>query len=91
MAAHSEVMVFSDRSGKDDQIGATAVLFRDRVECSSLRKHLRSQDHHTVFETELLGLLLAAELIKAEGHIHMVTIGADSQALLLTTSHGVVV
>jgi len=60
-AAHSEVMVFSDGSGKDGQIGATAVLFRDGVQCSSLRKHLKSQEHHTVFEAELLGLLLATD------------------------------
>jgi len=87
-AVCSKVMVFSDGSGKDSQIGATTVLFRDRVEHSSLRKHLGSQEHHTVFETELRGLSLAAELIKAEGHIHMAMIGVDSQAVVLATTHG---
>jgi len=64
------------------------VLFRDGVEHSSLRKHLRSQEHHTVFKAELLSLSLAAELIKAEDHVCMAMIGADSQAAVLTTTHG---
>ena len=85
---HSKVTVISDGSGKDGQIGAATVLFRDRVEHSSLRKHLGSQEHHTVFETELRGLSLAAELIKAEGHMHMAMIGADSQAVVLAITHG---
>jgi len=87
-AACSEVTVFSDGSGKDGQIGAAMVLFRDGVEHSSLRKHLRSQEHHTVFEAELLGMLLAAELIKAAGHICTAMIGVDSQAAVLATTHG---
>jgi len=87
MVVHSEVMAFSDRSGKNGQIGAAVVLFRNGVKCRLLRKHLGGQEHHTVFEAELLGLSLAAHLIKAEGHIWSATIGADSQATVLTTTH----
>jgi len=65
--------------GKDSQIGAAMVLFRDGVECRSLRKHLGGKEHQTVFE---------AELIKAEGHIWLATIGVDGQAAVLTTTHG---
>ena len=64
-----------------------AVLFRDGVECSMLRVCLGSEEHHTVFEAELLGLSLAVELVKSESHVQTVTIGADSQAAILATRH----
>ena len=67
--AHSEVLVFLDRSGHDGQIGAAAVLYRGSAEKKALRKHMGSKEHHTVFEAELLGISLATELIKSESHV----------------------
>ena len=75
----SEVMVFSKRLGQDRQIGAAAVLYRGRVEKKTLRKHMGSEENHTVFEAELISISLATELIKYERHEQMATIRADSQ------------
>ena len=52
-----------------------------------LRVCLGSEEHHTVFEAELLGLSLAVKLVKSENHVRTVTIGADSQAAILATRH----
>jgi len=51
---HNEVEVFSDRSGHNSQIGAAAVLYRTRIEKRAIRKHMGSEECHTVFEAELL-------------------------------------
>jgi len=83
--SHSKVKVYSDGSGHDSQIGAGMVL--DGVKQAALRKHLGSEEHHTVFEAEVLGMSLAAELVRVERHMHLVTIGVDSQATILTTKH----
>jgi len=72
-------LVFSDGSGHNGQIGATAVLYRGRVEKKTLRKHMGSEENHTVFEAELISISLATELIKYERHEQMATIRADSQ------------
>ena len=40
----SKVVVYSDGSGQNGQIGVAAVLYRHRVEQGSLRKQLGSQD-----------------------------------------------
>jgi len=47
-------------------VGAAAVLFRNREERGVLRKDLGKENEHTVFEAEVMGLALAAELIRAE-------------------------
>jgi len=48
-----------DGSGVDRAIGVAMVLYRDRVEKKTLKKHLGSEDHHTIFEEEVVSLLLA--------------------------------
>src|SRR5882724_11089565 len=82
-AAQSEVVVFSDGSGQNGQIGSAAVLYKSSVKKCSLRKHMGSEKLHMVFEAEVLGLLLATKLILKETHILSAIIGADSQAALL--------
>jgi len=42
-------------------------------------KVLGREDRHTIFEAELLGLSLAAEMLKDEGQVGSVMIGVDSQ------------
>jgi len=82
-ATQSKVVVFSDGSGQNGQIGLAAVLYKSGVEKCSLRKHMGSKKLHTVFEAEVLRLLLVTKLILKETHIRSVIIGADSQATLL--------
>jgi len=78
--AQEEVRAYSDRARIGGQIGAAAILFRDGEEVWSLRKCLGPESQHTVFKGEVMGMILVADLIRAEGHVHSVAIGVDSQA-----------
>ena len=51
----------------------------------SLRKCLGLENQHTVFEGKVMGMILVAELIRAEGHVRSTVIGVDSQAALWAT------
>jgi len=66
-------------------VGAAAVLFRNGHEKRVLRKHLGKGEEHTVFEAKVVGLALAAELVRAEVHMDATEIGVDSQAALHAT------
>ena len=79
----SKVVVYSDGSGQNGQIGAAAVLYRHGVEQRSLRKQLGSKEQHTVFKVGVLSLLLAVELIGRECQVQTVIIRVDSQAAFL--------
>ena len=50
-----------------------------------LRVHLGSAVQHTIYEAELLGLSLAAELMRAESGMCSATISTNSQAAILAT------
>ena len=84
--AQEEVRVYSDGSGIGGKIGVVAILFRDGDEVWLLRKCLGSEGQHTVFEGKVMGMILAVELIRAEGYMHSVAIGVDSQAALQATT-----
>lgn len=57
------IRVYSDGSGYRDGIGAAAVLYDNGRELTSLRYHLGSSREHTVFEGEIVGILLGLQLI----------------------------
>jgi len=56
-------LIFTDGSCTDGLIGASAVLYVDYTHVATLHYHLGSAEHHTVFETEAVGLILAAHLL----------------------------
>jgi len=87
VADRSEVSVFSDRSGHEGGIGMAAVLYRGGEEKCSLRKFLGSEERHMVFKADLLGLSLAAEMVKGKRQVWSLTIGIDSQAMMHATGH----
>ena len=60
------MQVYSDGSGIDGQVGAAAVLFWRGKEPRVLRYHLGMVADHTVYEVELVGLLLALHLLRDE-------------------------
>jgi len=68
--------------GMGGGIGAPVVLFRKGEEKHMLRKYLGKEGEHTVFKAEVMGLALAAELVRAETHMDVVEIGTNSQAAL---------
>ena len=63
----------------NDKIGASAVLYRDNRCKLSLRYQLGHISHHTVYEGEATGILLATNLILRELHIHTAIIYIDSR------------
>lgn len=82
---NEEIRVYSDGSGIDGGIGASAVLYRKGKQQRSLRFHLGSNTKHTVYEGELVGMILAAELLRTEPRTKRARIGVDSQAAILAT------
>lgn len=81
--AREEVKVYSDGSIQNGQVGAAAVLYRKGKLSRSLRLNLGSAKQHTIYEAELVGLILAIQLIKTEKRGKVAcAIGADSQAAL---------
>lgn len=73
-----DINVFLDGSCvKVSKIGGTAVLCRREKEKWVLRKHLGWKEEHTVYEAELVGMGLAAELVYAERGITTIMAGVD--------------
>ena len=74
--------VFTDGSDIDGGVGAAAILFKDRRRRSTLRAYLGESTQHTVYEAELVGILLVAHLLRQEGCRQDVKIGMDNQAAI---------
>ena len=79
--------LYSDGSGLDGQVGAAVVLFIQGEEPKVVRFHLGTTADHTVYEAELMGLLLALHLLCSEQDVTRAIIRLDNQAVLhvLTT------
>jgi ribonuclease HI len=80
----AQVKVFSDGSCIDGGVGAAAVLYRGGEEVQAVRLYLGTEEEHTVFEAELVGMAMGAKLLNMERSAKY-TIGTDSQAAMLTT------
>ena len=76
------MQVYSDGSGIEGMVVAAAVLFHDGQEVQSIQYQLDPLTHHTTYEVEVVGVLLAAELINREHAAHMATIRLDNQAII---------
>ena len=80
------VVVFSDGSGLNGQVGAAAVLFRNGTEVRQGRAHLGSLRRHTVYEGESAGALIGVALLARERTVlQAATICIDSQAAIRAT------
>ena len=73
---------YSDGSAQDSKEGDVAVLIQQGKETRTLHYHLGTTEHHTVFEAELIGLLLGLHLIKTGKTRTSYVLGADNQAAL---------
>jgi hypothetical protein len=80
-----DVKVFTDGSGMEGKIGASAVLYRNGRLKSTLRYQLGLARHHTVYEGEGVGALLGMQLIKKEWGIQSAIIYIDNQASISAT------
>ena len=78
-----DIQIFTDGSGFNGGIGASAVLFRNGKESRSLRYYLGPEDEHTVYEAEVVGLTLAIQLLATEqAPKYPASIFADNQAAI---------
>ena len=82
---HPDVKIFTDGSGMEGEIGASAVLYRNGRLKSSVRYKLGRQKHHTVYEGEAAGLLLGTKLMEREWGIRTAIFYVDNRAAILAT------
>ena len=83
-----KTQVFSDGSCTEGQVGAAAVLVIDGHQTATLRYHLGPASEHTVFEAELVGLILAAYLLsESEDATYPAVILADNQAAIQASEY----
>ena len=74
--------VYTDGLGQDSKAGAAVVLIKGSSIVGTLRYHLGSLEHHTIFEAELLGILLGLWLVNREPDADSVSLKVDSQAAI---------
>jgi hypothetical protein len=85
-ADHSDIRIYSDGSGIENQIGAAAVLYRGNCMKGTLKCKLGSVKHHTVNEGELVGMGLGVELLRKERNVRSATLYIDNQAGIQSTN-----
>jgi ribonuclease HI len=76
----ADIQIYTDGSGLEGRIGASAVLYRGGEEKGQRRFCLGSARRHTVYEGECMGLVLGLELLRGERDVTEVLICVDSQA-----------
>ncbi|OBZ65556.1 hypothetical protein A0H81_14412 [Grifola frondosa] len=83
----ADAYIYTDGSAlKDGGVGASAVLCRQGRPNKILKIHLGDKSKHTVYEAELVGILLAIHLlITIATQISSVLLGVDNQAAIITT------
>ena len=86
--------VYTNNSGSNGKIGASAVLFAIGHDPKTLHYHLGSDSEHTVFEAEVLAITMAAHLLYTKRDLDLpINIFVDNQAAiksgdLFTTKSG---
>lgn len=81
---NTKYKVYSDGSGYKEGIGAAAVLYKGNEVVKTAKYHLGPSTHHTVYEGELVGIILALHLLTglACRLLNTVVIGLDNQAAI---------
>ena len=81
--APEHIKIYTDGSAHDGKVGAAAIMIKDGKNMGKLRYHLGKDSEHTVFEAELVGILLGLQLIKDSRQSNLTyTIGVDNQAAI---------
>jgi ribonuclease HI len=81
--SREQIKVYTDGSMHNGAVGAAATLIRRGKPPRTLRYHLGPDSSHTVYEAELVGILLGLQLIRTEKRSNTsCAIGADNQAAI---------
>lgn len=67
-------------------MGAAATQYRNGKEIKTLHKYLGQEEHHTVFEAELVGTIIGAHMAQKENSEAGIAICVDNQAAITTTT-----
>jgi ribonuclease HI len=82
--AIEEIKVYSDRSAHDRKVGTAAILRHEGKPDRILKLHLGTTEQHTVYEAELVGMIMGLHLIKTERRNGVkCTLNIDNQAALV--------
>ena len=82
------VVIYTDRSGLQGTIGTAAILFINGIRTDELRYQLSSDKQHTVFEGELVAILLGLHLARRHIETHpSFSISVDNQAAIKSISN----
>lgn len=76
------IRIYSDGSGIEGNVGSAAVILGKSARTGIRRYQLGSIRHHTVYEAEIVGLLLALELIRDHRINRRTVILLDNQAVI---------
>jgi len=83
--SEADIKIYTDGSGKDGKIGASAILYHGFRIPRTARIHLGSSRKHTVFEGEGIGQLLGVKLLQ-NANLNLngvdITLGVDSHAAI---------
>jgi ribonuclease HI len=88
LSAEEDIEAYSDGSSIEGGVGAAAVIMQGEEVIKSRRFYLGKDTEHTVYEGELVGMILAVQLLKEEGGERggTMSLGVDNQAAIRTTS-----
>ena len=84
--AVERIKVYSDGSAHDGRVGAAAIIKREGKPDRTIKLHLGTTEQHTVYEAELVGMIMGLYLIKTEtrGKIRdKCVLNVDNQAAIV--------
>ncbi|PSR77856.1 hypothetical protein PHLCEN_2v7677 [Hermanssonia centrifuga] len=77
------IRIYTDGSDFQGGVGASAALYNSENRTwKTLRYYLGTSDQHTVYEAEIVGLILGMQLLRKERHVNLVSFAVDNQAAL---------
>lgn len=77
-----ELHIYTDGSGIDNEIGAAATTVPPKGTRKTLRYYLGNANQHTVFEAELIGLILATKIANDAKNLRKLDLLIDNQAAI---------
>ncbi len=77
-----ELHIYTDGSGIEGQIGAAATTMNKWGVRTTLRHQLGSTDQHTIYEAELVGIILALHIANKHKGTCKITILTDNQVTI---------
>ncbi|KAG1867714.1 hypothetical protein F4604DRAFT_2021351 [Suillus subluteus] len=84
--ADEDFQAYSDGSAVDGGVGGVVVLMRGGEVVKEKQFHLGNDQEHMVYEGEIVGMILAVELLREEGGGGTMALGVDNQAAISATN-----